>query len=78
MSHFVDVKTTISSTEDIRACLTDLGYTIVETKTVRGYGGTTVHVEFAVKLNKVDTRLAYVKGPMVTTKSPRTGGEWKV
>lgn len=49
MSHFADVKTQIQSTEDIRACLKESGYTIVETKSVKGYGGTTQVVEFAVQ-----------------------------
>jgi len=62
MSHFTDVKTAINSTEDIRACLTDLGYTIVETKTVRGYGGTTVHVEFAVQTEQGGYLIGLRKG----------------
>lgn len=49
MSHMTNVKTQIQSTEDIRACLEESGYTIVETKSVKGYGGTTQVVEFAVQ-----------------------------
>lgn len=49
MSHMTNVKTQIKSTEDIRTCLEELDYTIIETKSVRGYGGTTVVVEFAVE-----------------------------
>ena len=48
MSHFTDVKTLIKSTEDIRTCLEELGYTIVETNSVRGHGGTKAVVEFTV------------------------------
>lgn len=48
MSHMTNVRTQIKSTADIRACLEELGYTIVETNSVRGYGGTKAVVEFAV------------------------------
>ncbi len=62
MSHMTNVKTAINSTEDIRACLKDLGYSIVETKTVKGYGGTTVHVEFAVQTEQGGYLIGLRKG----------------
>jgi len=62
MSHFSDVKTQIKTTEDIRTCLKELGYTIVETNSVRGYGGTTVVVEFAVTTQQGGYQIGLRKG----------------
>lgn len=62
MSHMTQVRTQIKSTVDIRACLEELGYTIVETNSVRGYGGTTVVVEFAVATQQGGYQIGLRKG----------------
>ncbi len=62
MSHMTNVKTQIKSTEDILACLEELGYTIVKTKSVIGYGGTKVNVEFAVVTQQGGYQIGLRKG----------------
>ena len=49
MSHFTNVQVQIKSANDIMECLTELGYQIINAKTVTGYGKTKEMVDFAVK-----------------------------
>jgi len=49
MSHFTNVQVQIKSAKDIIECLTEMGYQVINTKTVTGYGKTIEMVDFAVK-----------------------------
>jgi hypothetical protein len=49
MSHFTNVQVQIKSAKDIIECLTELGYQIINVKTVTGYSKVKEMVDFAVK-----------------------------
>jgi nitrogen regulatory protein PII len=54
MSHFTNVQVQIKSANDIMECLTELGYQVINVKTVKGYGNTKEMVDFAVKTQGYD------------------------
>jgi len=54
MSHFTNVQVQIKSAKDIIECLTEMGYQVVNVKTVTGYGNTRQMVDFAVKTGGYD------------------------
>jgi nitrogen regulatory protein PII len=54
MSHFTNVQVQIKSAKDIMECLTELGYQIINAKTVNGYGKIKEMVDFAVKTEGYD------------------------
>jgi len=49
MSHFTNVQVQIKSAKDIMECLTEMGYQLINVKTVTGYGKMKEMVDFAVK-----------------------------
>jgi hypothetical protein len=54
MSHFTNVQVQIKSAKDIIECLREMGYQVINTKTVTGYGNTMQMVDFAVKTGGYD------------------------
>jgi hypothetical protein len=54
MSHFTNVQVQIKSAKDIMECLTEMGYQVINAKTVTGYGKTKEMVDFAVKTEGYD------------------------
>ena len=54
MSHFTNVRVQIKSAKDIIECLTEMGYQVINVKTVKGYGNTKQLVDFAVKTQGYD------------------------
>ena len=54
MSHFTNVQVKIKSAKDIMECLTEMGYQLINVKTVTGYGKTKELVDFAVKTQGYD------------------------
>jgi len=54
MSHFTNVQVQIKSAKDIIECLTEMGYQVINVKTVTGYGKTKEMVDFAVKTGGYD------------------------
>jgi len=54
MSHFTNVQVQIKSAKDIIECLTEMGYQVINIKTVTGYGKTKEMVDFAVKTQGYD------------------------
>jgi nitrogen regulatory protein PII len=54
MSHFTNVQVQIKSAKDIMECLTEMGYQIINAKTVNGYGKMKETVDFAVKTEGYD------------------------
>jgi hypothetical protein len=54
MSHFTNVQVQIRSAKDIMECLTEMGYQVINAKTVTGYGKVKEMVDFAVKTEGYD------------------------
>ena len=54
MSHFTNVQVQIRSAKDIMECLTEMGYQVINVKTVTGYGKVKEMVDFAVKTEGYD------------------------
>jgi len=49
MSHFTTVAVQITNIEDLKTCLKEMGYIILDVKVVRGYGNSKQVVDLAIK-----------------------------
>eukprot|EP00616_Rhizochromulina_sp_CCMP1243_P017171 CAMPEP_0118965540 /NCGR_PEP_ID=MMETSP1173-20130426/3087_1 /TAXON_ID=1034831 /ORGANISM="Rhizochromulina marina cf, Strain CCMP1243" /LENGTH=159 /DNA_ID=CAMNT_0006914183 /DNA_START=227 /DNA_END=706 /DNA_ORIENTATION=- len=49
MSHFSNIKTQLKDENNLRTALTDLGHKVLETTTVRGYGGKDLEADVAIQ-----------------------------
>ncbi|WP_425059579.1 hypothetical protein SCACP_01700 [Sporomusa carbonis] len=52
MSHFTEVATKIANKELLVACLKELGYTVEEKTTIKGYRGQETPVDIAVRMRQ--------------------------
>jgi hypothetical protein len=51
MSHFTTIKTQIKDIEALRSACKEMGLTVLQNTTARGYGGSTRQGDFVIKLN---------------------------
>lgn len=61
MSHFTKVKTKLVDAETVKKALAELGYKVLDGKSVAGWSGKKVNSEFKIKPSKSHYEIGFVK-----------------